>query len=374
MWYAIRLIRAPMDVSCVGRENLSELTRPSNSSHSSASSSRSSSPPNLSRCEPRPLNIKQFAYNGPSRLPSNVQMHSTSATVSARSANSSAAPRRTKTTGRVPAQRKRGATFPQTIGITDEQWARLCSCVCCEALWTTRKSTKGKMDHLRSCAKTHFASDEVVQRLILQQLDSYATNSQDIEPLNNAVDFAPKTLLDDVIEINRSPRARRIKARHPEASASNDTGSPAPPSDFRIKDLKHELEARNLTATKSTGPMLAQLTSTDYPGGVDDSIASHPATQMPPPSRFGKVAKGRSILSECFTGIADEPVSLLATQQLPPSRFSSTLIQSPKASLTALDSDAVLRASPLIPAQIASSYVRALSTLSRPYTLIRVLD
>lgn len=243
------------------------------------------------------------------------------------------------------------------MGITDEQWARLRSCVCCEVLWTNRKSTKRKMDHLRSCARRHFASDEHVERLILKQLEPDGTGSRDMAPLPNAVDLAPRTLLDDVIETNRSPRTRRARAHQPEASTSNEGGSSALPSNTRrIKDPTTELEGNLSHTTKASPAEDASI--------VDNSIAAPPSTQMPPPSRLTKAVKGRSILREYFGEIVDAPASPASTQQLPPSRFSSTLIQSQNTSLTSPDSDAMVCTAPPISAGATLNLVGVSITFS----------
>jgi hypothetical protein len=320
------------------------------SSQSSGPSPPNSSPSDPPKLAPRPLNIKRFAYSVQQKVPSNVRTHSTSADALARFPSSSAVPHKVKGGGKASARKKPGSTLLHITGITDEQWARLRSCVCCEVLWTNRKSIKRKMDHLRSCARTHFASEEHVERLILKQLESDGTGSHDGAPLQNVVDLAPRTLLDDVIETNRSPRTHRTRARQPEASTSNEGGSSALPLNTRsIKNPTTELEGNLSHTTKALSAEDASI--------VDDLIAAPPSTQMPPPSRFTKAVNGHSILREYFGGIADAPASPPSTQQLPPSRFGSKLIQSQNASLTSLDSDAMVCTAPAISARATPNIV-----------------
>ena len=330
--------------------NLSNPTSRLQSPQSSVASSRSSSPPNLPKHATRPLNIKQFAYSRQLKEPSIVRAHSTSAAL-APSVRPSAVPHKKKTDGKASAPRKRGPATLQNIDITDEQWARLRSCVCCDASWTARKSVKGKRDHLRTCAKTHFASDELVQRLVLKQLESCKASTQNTVPLLSDVDAAPNTLLDDVIEANRSPRTRRIKSHYLASKEGSSTAlSPNVRSD--LKKPTPEPEGKLARAEEPTEPFLCQASDLG-----DDSIAFPPATQMPPPSRFAKVAKGRSILSEYFGGVSDRPASMSSTQQLPPSRFSSTLIPSRETPLAALRSGDMPGSSTSFTPQVAPNMV-----------------
>ncbi|KAF8308815.1 hypothetical protein DL93DRAFT_1856482 [Clavulina sp. PMI_390] len=196
-----------------------------------------------------------------------------------------------------PAPRK--AKSPPTVfAITDEQWARLRACPSCDSPWTARKSIKGKVTHVRSCAKEHFISPESLEGIVLTRLSEMDAQPTQTASSSTALNNGPATLLDDVVQANTAVprRRRRVVAEDSIPSANGDW---------------------NNVPTPSNSTSLSTIIDLGSP--PRDEV--FPSTQLPPPSRFA--ATRHSILDEDHSeGDADSPPS--STQQLPTSRLRGT--------------------------------------------------
>jgi hypothetical protein len=233
----------------------------------------------------RTINFNEFAYDG-SRLD---QLGSFGMTRSLSRSGSVS----TSTTTAVPlslsqkpslAPRKKGRTGTQPIySFTDQQWTQLHVCVCCDEKWTVRKSVKGKIAHLKSCAKDAFMSDELVEKKILEELQNPRTLP---EPKNgvstkrsvsaSTSTVIPGTLLEDVVnEIGASKK----KARRPGAPAISVKGAP---------DTREAIRQR---AQMFLEPNVRIHTSEPTTRGIVDKEDMDqgfniPPTQILPPSRL----------------------------------------------------------------------------------------
>ena len=205
----------------------------------------------------------------------------------------------------VPKKKGRVGTQP-TYSFTDEQWAQLSVCVCCDEKWTSRKSVKGKIAHLKSCAKDSFMSDELVEKKILEELQ----NSSPHEPKkgagakNSTSDSASAvassglgTLLEDVVNETGIPKK---KTRRPVAGAI----SVKKPSDTReaIRQRAQmflDPNARGHTAVPAAStPAFSQHAPLGSSSAVDkamDQSFDLPSTQILPPSRLALRSAGSRI-------------------------------------------------------------------------------
>lgn len=279
-------------------------------STSRTSARDSASPP------PRIFDGSQFAYVS-KPLASRFRSISTAASGSSEGVagpsriSKPAAPKR-----RTAAATKRTVTAPPTFAISEEQWKPLRSCVLCNEAWTARKGSKGKIDHMKKCSKEYFASEDVVEAKILEQLAS-------IEPAATAPPELPnakKTLLDDELATRLPPPRRRVRKQVPVESIGPATGNwdhilqrsdaPAPSSDHagggHIPPLD-EPENQGL----------------DGPAHISGPHDAFPSTQLPAPSRFAPTKPVYSILGDYFGTNIDDNDAPPPTQQLPKSKFAS---------------------------------------------------
>lgn len=267
------------------------------------------------------FDLNKFAYTGTgSRIEGARSISSTSTATAVTRRSSSNTTRKATTPPPSPTQTKKSkgekskkrpkAAASPSLSLSDEQWSRLQSCVICEAVWTVRKSVKGKADHTKACTAKHVTTNDTVLSLIQQRLQQ----SEAMADFSSSK--APHTLLEDTIASNE-PAQRRSRNAIRDTSEPTSRGAPRIP----IGSPSRETEANLNEETNVPMEQTALTASVEHLL----TASSHPPLRRLPPSNtpFKKRGPPANILSSLFGPSSTMEPGFAATQQLPPSRFSA---------------------------------------------------
>ncbi|KAL1730963.1 hypothetical protein EV714DRAFT_209782 [Schizophyllum commune] len=252
------------------------------------------------------LPIAHLAYTGapsrttsrsiPSRQPSAQSSTSARPPTSAQPSSSTTAP---KPKAKAP---KKTPTHRFAADFTDPELAKFTTCICCKTAWTVRKSGTQKMVHVQTCAKKHGFADDLVRKLVRQQIDaapegcgSGGAKGKGKGKAKEMPPPEPETLLENLVNEN-APKKKGRRARDAEqvetvrkATDTRDAikdrartlfglGEPQPPTQAPPAATQAFQPSRLAPLRRMHGLL-------DYEGGSED--AAPPATQAFQPSKLG---------------------------------------------------------------------------------------
>ncbi|KAI5893426.1 uncharacterized protein SCHCODRAFT_02538453 [Schizophyllum commune H4-8] len=252
------------------------------------------------------LPIAHLAYTGapsrttsrsiPSRQPSAQSSTSARPPTSAQPSSSTTAPKPKAKGAKKPPTHRFAADF------TDEDLAKFTTCICCKTAWTVRKSGTQKMLHVQTCAKKHGFADDLVRKLVRQQIDAAPEGSGSGGAKGKGKGKAkempppePETLLENLVNEN----APKKKGRRAKDAEQVETVKKAADTHDAIKDRARTLfglgepqpptqappAATQAFQPSRLAPVRRMHGLLDYEGEPED--AAPPATQAFQPSKLG---------------------------------------------------------------------------------------
>ncbi|KAL1755306.1 hypothetical protein FB107DRAFT_275025 [Schizophyllum commune] len=252
------------------------------------------------------LPIAHLAYTGapsrttsrsiPSRQPSAQSSTSARPPASAQPSSSTTVPKPK------PKAPKKTPTHRFAADFTDPELAKFTTCICCKTAWTVRKSGTQKMVHVQTCAKKHGFADDLVRKLVRQQIDAAPEGSGSGGAKGKGKGKAkempppePETLLENLVNENApKKKGRRVKdveqvetvkkaadtrdAIKDRARTLFGLGEPQPPTQAPPAATQAFQPSRLAPVRRMHGLL-------DYEGEPED--ATPPATQAFQPSKLG---------------------------------------------------------------------------------------
>ncbi|KAL1661475.1 hypothetical protein GGF50DRAFT_129465 [Schizophyllum commune] len=314
------------------------------------------------------LPIAHLAYTGapsrttshsiPSRQPSAQSSTSARPPPSAQPSSSATAPKPK------PKAPKKTPTHRFAADFTDPELAKFTTCICCKTAWTVRKSGTQKMVHVQTCAKKHGFADDLVRKLVRQQIDAAPEGSGSVGAKGKGKGKAkempppePETLLENLVNEN----APKKKGRRAKDAEQVETVKKAADTRDAIKDRARTLlglgepqpptqappAATQAFQPSRLAPVRRMHGLLDYEGESEDSAP--PATQAFQPSKLG--ARKVTLLNydaddappptQAFqpSKLGARKTTLLdydADDDLPPTQEYAALVTSAEASSTAV--------------------------------------